>query len=708
MTDRWTLAVDLGTSRCVGAVNVGGSVSIVEVDGGRWTPSAVGIDPDGQLVVGARAEDLGRLHPDRCERTPKRHVGSIAPLLVGGVAVDLPSALGALLGRYRDEATLRNGGGGPVVTVLTHPVRWGDERTAVLLAAAEQANLPQPTLLPEPVAAAIHYADDRVEPGGFVAVFDLGGGTFDAAVLRRTVEGFDPVGIPGGLDELGGEVFDYLLYGYFGEVLAADVPEVWEALSTSEDRRMRKAAADLIDEARKAKEALSSYTSTQVFVPEADRDVVVTRTRFEELIRPDVERAIDELDRTVASAGLGPKDLAAVYLVGGSSRIPLVGRLLGERYGDRVMSRDEPKSVVALGAARSTKLLFERPAAPTVTATPTATAAPTATTAPVGVEPGGATGVSWSVTLAGNPVEPFVDSTVALLCSSAGDLTAVALDTGTQRWATRVNGAPGVAPVSDGAVGVVVDRTGNVTAFDVTSGRAFWNATLQVPCWSPPAMLGDFVFVGTDGSEFVCLDRATGRIRWRLPVGAAVRARLVVADPVVVVTASDGRVFAVEARTGRPRWAFRVGGAVTGGPVLFGDGLFVPTAGGEVVQVALWTGAAGWRYRLEGPVTTPLCADSTSVYASSGTSVSALSPSTGQLEWRAELGTPALGGPVRAPGCLLVDVAAGTAVIDLARRQVIRILPRGGHPFPRPVLTAGGDVLRAVDGRSVAATPLGA
>ena len=697
MAERWTLAVDLGTSRCVGAVNVDGTVSIVEVDGGRWTPSAIGIDPDGQLVVGARADDLARLHPDRCERTPKRHVGSIAPLLVGGVAVDLPSALGAVLARYRDEATLRHGAGGPIVTVLTHPVRWGDERTAVLLAAAEQAGLPQPTLLPEPVAAAIHYAQgadlDQVEPGAFVAVFDLGGGTFDAAVLRRTEDAFDPVGVPGGVDDLGGEVFDYLLYGYFGEVLAADVPEVWEQLSTSDDRRMRKAAADLVDEARKAKEALSSYTSTQVFVPEADRDVVVTRTRFEELIRPDVERAIDELDRTVASAGLGPTDLAAVYLVGGSSRIPLVGRLLAERYGDRVMSRDEPKSVVALGAARSTKPLFDRSPAAVPAAAPVA--------APSG-------GHRWSVTLSGSPVEPFLDATSAILTSATGDLTAVNLDSGTQRWATSLGGAPGVAPASDGALGVVADRTGNVTAFDVMSGRTFWTAALQVPCWSPPAMLGDQVFIGTDGSEFVCLDRSTGRVRWRLPVGAAVRARLVTAEPIVVVTASDGRVFAVESGSGRPRWAFRAGGSVIGGPVLFGDGLFVPTEAGEVVQVALWTGTAGWRYRLDAPVTTPLCADSSSVYASAGSSVVALSPTLGQLEWRVELGAPTLGGPVRTAGSLVIDTTAGTAVVDLSRRQVVRVVPRAGHPFPRPSVTAAGDLLIATDARTVAAVPLGA
>lgn len=527
VAERWTLAVDLGTSRCVGAVNVGGAVSIIEVDGGRWTPSAVGIDPDGQLVVGARADDLARLHPDRCERTPKRHVGSIAPLLIGGVAVDLPSALGAVLGRYRDEATLRYGDGGPIVTVLTHPVRWGDERTSVLLAAAERAGLPHPTLLPEPVAAAIHYAqgagqgsvhglsrdpldaagDERIEPGAFVAVFDLGGGTFDAAVLRRTEDAFDPVGVPGGVDDLGGEVFDYLLYGYFGEVLSADVPEVWEQLSTSDDRRMRKAAADLVDEARKAKEALSSYTSTQVFVPDADRDVVVTRTRFEELIRPDVERAIDELDRTVASAGLGPTDLAAVYLVGGSSRIPLVGRLLAERYGDRVMSRDEPKSVVALGAARSTKPLFDRPRAD-----PSAGATGSTSSASGPAAPAAAAGAHrWTVALGGSPVEPFVDATMVVLTSSSGDLTAVALDTGAPRWTAELSGAPGVAPVTDGAVGIAVDRTGTVTAFDVASGRTFWTAALQVPCWSPPAMLGDQVFVGTDGAEFVCLDRATGR-----------------------------------------------------------------------------------------------------------------------------------------------------------------------------------------------------
>lgn len=171
------------------------------------------------------------------------------------------------------------------------------------------------------------------------------------------------------------------------------------------------------------------------------------------------------------------------------------------------MSRDEPKSVVALGAARSTKPLFDRPRAD-----PSAGATGSTSSASGPAAPAAAAGAHrWTVALGGSPVEPFVDATMVVLTSSSGDLTAVALDTGAPRWTAELSGAPGVAPVTDGAVGIAVDRTGTVTAFDVASGRTFWTAALQVPCWSPPAMLGDQVFVGTDGAEFVCLDRATGR-----------------------------------------------------------------------------------------------------------------------------------------------------------------------------------------------------
>lgn len=346
----WVLAIDFGTSSSCAAVWADGRAQELRIDGDVRVPSTVVLDEQGQLLAGARADNQAALLADRAERTPKRQLGTAAPLLLGGQPVAVEDAVGAVL-RLIYEAAWAERGTPPTRVVLTHPARWSETRLRALRSAAARAGLTDPLLCPEPVAAAVHYASDRSAPGSLVAIYDLGGGTFDSALLRRTDSGFEVLGDTGGDEDLGGEQFDSELFVHLGDELAELDPELRDHLYESDELRWRRAAALLLAQCRAAKETLSSYPTTRVAIPESDEALVVTRAEFEALVDPDVNASVDELERTIVAAGVKSSDVEAIHLTGGSSRMPIVQRLLTARYGARVTTFADPKLIVALGAA---------------------------------------------------------------------------------------------------------------------------------------------------------------------------------------------------------------------------------------------------------------------------------------------------------------------------------------------------------------------
>jgi hypothetical protein len=356
----WVLAIDFGTSYTTVAIAEGGRVELIDVDGVRAVPSGVWLDPDGALVVGMSAERQARLAPERWERAPKRFLGEVAPLLLGGRRIAVVDAVAAVL-RHAAAEAIRRQGHPPDEVRLTYPARWGERRRGALEAAAGLAGLgvpvvaAPPRLVPEPVAAALYFADRGQLPAGAqAAVYDLGGGTFDTAVLAADGQGYT-VRALGGLDGVGGESFDALLYAHVGGQLAARDETVWKSLQHPPDARWRRAGEDLYREVRRAKEDLSKYpsvtldTESLVGVP-----MQLTRDELETVLRPRIEATARELADTISRSGQRPSDLAAVYLAGGSSRIPLVERVVSDRLQVAAKVLGEPKSVVAAGAARWT------------------------------------------------------------------------------------------------------------------------------------------------------------------------------------------------------------------------------------------------------------------------------------------------------------------------------------------------------------------
>ncbi|PPK64147.1 Hsp70 family protein [Actinokineospora auranticolor] len=347
------LSVDLGTSNTVAVLSAHGRPPrVVDVDGASMMPSAVFAGEDGGLVVGRDAERRARLDPSRFEPNPKRRVDE-GTLLLGDAVVPVTDALAGVLRRVVDETSRQLGNKKPDEVRLTHPAQWGPVRRNVLLSAARQAGMGSNlVLVPEPVAAAAHFASfpgQTLAPGQALAVYDLGAGTFDVAIVSATQNGF-VVLAEAGLPDLGGLDVDQALLEHVGRQISHRDPAGWQRLLRPESTGDRRAQRALREDVKASKEALSRHPQTEVPLPEPFDDVLVTRVELEALIRPGMLRSVELLAGTIRATGLSPDRLAGIYLVGGSSRIPLVATLIAEQMRVVPTSLDQPETAVALGA----------------------------------------------------------------------------------------------------------------------------------------------------------------------------------------------------------------------------------------------------------------------------------------------------------------------------------------------------------------------
>ena len=347
----YQVGIDLGTTYSAAAVFRDGAATIFSLGArGAAIPSVVLIRADGSILTGDAAERRAMSEPERVVREFKRRLGDTTPIIVGGSPHTAEALTAHLLESIYDAVRAREGGD-PTKVVITHPANWGTYKRELLERAVAMARLDGSLVdyLTEPEAAALSYAaQERIDPGEVVAVYDLGGGTFDAAVLRRTPDGFSVLGKPEGVERLGGIDFDAAIFshvtGSLGKALAEldhDDPAALAAVA-----RLR---LDCID----AKEALSADTdaSVPVLLPNLQTEVRITRAEFEALIRPSLLDSIEAMRRAVRSADLDVTDVTRVLLVGGSSRIPLISLLVTSELGRPVAVDAHPKHAIALGAA---------------------------------------------------------------------------------------------------------------------------------------------------------------------------------------------------------------------------------------------------------------------------------------------------------------------------------------------------------------------
>jgi len=344
------LGIDLGTTFSAAAVSTADTVEVFFLGARSATiPSVVVVREHGEVLVGEAAERRALSEPARSAREFKRRLGDPTPIFLGGVPYGAESLTAHLLRAVVEQVAERQGRR-PARIALTHPATYRDYKLDLMRLAVGQADIGEVTFVSEPDAAARHYAaQDRLDDGAVVAVYDFGGGTFDATVVRKSGDAFELLGSPEGMERIGGVDFDDALLAHVDESLGGALG----ALDV-EDPATRVALARLREECRHAKEALSSDTDVNIPValPNLSTEVRVTRSGFEALIRPRVGETIEALQRAVRSAGLGMDDVTRVLLVGGTSHIPLVRQMVRDATGRPVALDAHPKHSVSLGAAQ--------------------------------------------------------------------------------------------------------------------------------------------------------------------------------------------------------------------------------------------------------------------------------------------------------------------------------------------------------------------
>jgi molecular chaperone DnaK len=345
------LGVDFGTSNTVAVVRwPDNRARPLLFDGSPLLPSAVYAEPNGHLVVGRDAVHSARLDPARFEPNPKRRIDE-SSVLLGDRELRTGVLVSAVLARVAEESR-RTAGDIPAQVTLTCPASWGATRRLVLTDAAAAAGLGTVRLVAEPVAAATYFTQvlgRDVPIGSVVVVHDLGAGTFDASVVARTSSGFEVLAVDG-RDDIGGLDIDEVVINRIGTACEAIDAAAWQRLrnpSTVEERRWRRL---LWDDARVAKERLSRNPTADITVPLLNTEVHLTREELEELARPLLEQTVRVTLNIMRWANLAEGRVAGVFLVGGSTRIPLMATLLHRALGEAPVAIEQPELVVAEGS----------------------------------------------------------------------------------------------------------------------------------------------------------------------------------------------------------------------------------------------------------------------------------------------------------------------------------------------------------------------
>jgi len=327
------LGIDLGTTNSlVGVVDSGFPILLADENGSRSTPSAVLLGEDGKVTVGAVALRQRALHPTRTVTSVKRLIGRrpgeagwVPPYVLSDlkttpveVSAEILKHLKAVAERALEQSVSK--------AVITVPAYFNDAQRNATKRAGELAGLEVVRILSEPTAAALAYGLDKLSEHQKIAVYDLGGGTFDISVLEMR-DGVFQVLSTAGDTRLGGDDLDRLLARFFAEKL--DWPP--------EDIRV-------IEGAEAVKKRLSSDETASF------SGLGITRAELEKIARPWIERTRMHCLRALSDAGIKAEQLDEVILVGGSTRMPLVRGYVREIFGREPNTSQNPDEAIALGA----------------------------------------------------------------------------------------------------------------------------------------------------------------------------------------------------------------------------------------------------------------------------------------------------------------------------------------------------------------------
>jgi molecular chaperone DnaK len=366
------IGIDLGTTNSVVAVMEGDQPKVlINAQGSRLTPSVVAFTDKGEIIVGQNAKHQQVTNPKNTIFSIKRFMGrrhsevaqeeKMVPYTIVGAPDELvqvevrgkkytPEAISAMILQDLKKTAEDYLGEKVTEAVITVPAYFNDAQRKATKDAGEIAGLKVLRVLPEPTAAALAYGLER-KKNEKICVFDLGGGTFDVSVLDVGDGVFEVLSINGDT-HLGGDDFDQVLINFL-----ADEFKRTEGIDLRKDPM---ALQRLKEAAEKAKIELSSAMETTVNLPfiTADQNgpkhlqVTVTRSKLEQLIGPLVEKCRKPVIDALADAKLAPEKIDEVVLVGGSTRVPMVQRLVKELFKGKEPNKSvNPDEVVAIGAA---------------------------------------------------------------------------------------------------------------------------------------------------------------------------------------------------------------------------------------------------------------------------------------------------------------------------------------------------------------------
>ena len=349
MAKEIVIGIDLGTTNSVAAYLENGQPKIIpSAEGGNLTPSVVSFNEDGSVVVGILAKRQAVANPESTVIESKRWMGSNKKYKIHGKEYT-PQEIGAfILQKIKKDA--EEYFGQPInKAVITVPAYFSDSQRTATRDAGRIAGFEVLRLVAEPTASALAYGLDK-DQAETILVYDLGGGTFDVSVLELA-EGIFEVKATSGNNKLGGKDFDQRIVDWLIEEFKKDT-----GIDLSNDRI---ALQRLKDAAEEAKIALSTVMQTTINLNYITADAsgpkhlnkTLTRAKFEELTRDLVEATIGPLKQAVKDAGKTMADIQKVILVGGSTRIPAVQKLVKEVTGKEPYKGIDPDLVVAEGAA---------------------------------------------------------------------------------------------------------------------------------------------------------------------------------------------------------------------------------------------------------------------------------------------------------------------------------------------------------------------
>ena len=365
------IGIDLGTTNSVVAVMEGGEpVVITNSEGGRTTPSVVAFTKDGNRLVGQVAKRQAVTNPENTLYSIKRFMGrkydevkeeiKQVPFKVekasnGDVRIDAegkqysPPEISAMVLQKLKQSAEDYLGAKVDKAVITVPAYFNDAQRQATKDAGKIAGLEVLRIVNEPTAAALAYGLDK-KKDEVIAVFDFGGGTFDISILE-VGEGVVEVKSTNGDTHLGGDDIDEALVGWIIDEFKKD-----QGIDLHNDKM---ALQRLKEAAEKAKVELSSAMETEINLPFITADasgpkhlvMKLTRAKFEALVEPILKRLMPPVEQAIKDAGLEPKDIEEIVLVGGSTRIPKVQEMVKGFFGKDTNKSVNPDEVVALGAA---------------------------------------------------------------------------------------------------------------------------------------------------------------------------------------------------------------------------------------------------------------------------------------------------------------------------------------------------------------------